>query len=104
MGAMGKEARLEAGRLCREQTWLDCSLGYPGQGDETLSCQSLSPGRADAPGRGGTGPSLAAAPVKPAAPQGTQIPDFGEELWTLLPFVIPHFSSAADFLPRREAR
>lgn len=49
MGAMGNEARLEAGRLCREQTWLDCSLGYPGQEDETLSCQRLSPGRADDP-------------------------------------------------------
>lgn len=50
VGAMGKEARLGAGRLCREQTWLDSSLGYPGQGEETLGCHRLSPGCAGAPG------------------------------------------------------
>lgn len=103
VGAVGKEARLGAGRLCREQIWLDSSLGYPGQGEETLGCHKLSTGRAGAPG-GGAGPGLAAAPVKPDAPHGTRTPDFGEGLWTLLPFVIPQFSSAADFLPREEAR
>lgn len=103
VGAMGKEARLGAGRLCREQTWLNSSLGYPGEGEETLGCHRLSPGRAGTPGAG-TSPSLAEAPVKPAAPHGTQTPDFGEELGTLLPFVIPQFSSTADFLPRGETR
>lgn len=79
MGAMGKEARLGAGRLCREQTWLNSSLGYPGEGEETLSCHRLSPGRVGTPG-GGTSSSLAAVPVKPAALHGTQTPNFGEEL------------------------
>lgn len=50
VGAMVKDARLGAGKLCREQTWLDSSMGYPGQGEETLRCHRLSPGRAGGPG------------------------------------------------------
>lgn len=50
VGAMGKEARVGAGRLCREQTWLNSSLGYPGEGEETLGCHSLSPGPVGTPG------------------------------------------------------
>lgn len=47
---VGKEARQGAGRLCMEQTWLDSSLGYPVQGEETLGCHGLSAGHAGAPG------------------------------------------------------
>lgn len=50
VGAMGKEPRLGAGSLWREQTWVNSSLGYPGEGEETLSCHRLSPGHAGTPG------------------------------------------------------